>query len=367
MSIVTDGLTIDSTMVEDAGVYTCEVVRPDPWSSLKLIQTLEVMYPPKIMTIPPNGSLEVQLGEKVWMGCSADGVPSPNITWRAKGLSVGQNLEFLEFTASTRTLSGVYQCEADNGIGKPIHANVILTILHEPEIETERSWIHTAPGIKTALVCKVVAEPEFEVVWLLNGEILKMSPPRVIRKTRGHESVLLFNPVSASDFGNYTCRATNRLGATELVIGLSGIANPAVMKTPQKTPPNAFNLIWEVDSFSPIYEYKLLFRKENDENWRRIIIPGDGTASGPLHSKSYMLYGLDRVALYEAKVFSRNRFGWSDSSDVLKFGFTRESFIEAAEVLTKPITSLSLRTSPMAVLIVLATAVTLFLNIYDTS
>ena len=40
-----------------------------------------------------------------------------------------ENMEKLEFTASDRFLSGIYQCEANNGIGSPIHKNIILKIL----------------------------------------------------------------------------------------------------------------------------------------------------------------------------------------------------------------------------------------------
>ena len=101
-----------------------------------------------------------------------------------------------------------------------------------------------------------------------------------------------------------------------------GIASPAVVRETQKKPPDSFTLIWEAESFSPIFEYKILFRKENNLPWISFIIPADSLSSVPLHTKSYTLNGLDRLSLYEVKIFSRNRFGWSFPSEVIKFGFT---------------------------------------------
>lgn len=110
-----------------------------------------------------------------------------------------------------------------------------------------------------------------------------------------------------------------------------GIANPAVFKQPQGKLPDTFILIWEVDSFSPIFEYKILLRKKEDTNWISFIIPADSSSSGPLHSKSYTLSGLERLPQYEAKIISRNRFGWSESSKVVTFGFTKSISAEGIE------------------------------------
>jgi hypothetical protein len=51
-----------------------------------------------------------------------------------------------------------------------------------------------------------------------------------------------------------------------------------------------------------------------------LVIPADSSSPGPIHSKSYTLTGLSIATTYEAMVLSRNRFGWSKPSAVLRFG-----------------------------------------------
>lgn len=76
--------------------------------------------------------------------------------------------------------------------------------------------------MKTSLTCRVVANPEARVEWFFEGEPLKSFGSRVVQKIKGQDHLLLFDSVSSSDFGNYTCMATNRLGISKDSILLSG-------------------------------------------------------------------------------------------------------------------------------------------------
>lgn len=43
-----------------------------------------------------------------------------------------------------------------------------------PEIEVERPWVHAAPGVRSELVCNVIADPDAKVcatslIWLNSG------------------------------------------------------------------------------------------------------------------------------------------------------------------------------------------------------
>lgn len=55
-----------------------------------------------------------------------------------------------------------------------------------------------------------------------------------------------------------------------------------------------------------------------DQNWRELVIPGE-TTEGPLHSMGYTLRGLLPGTVYETAVASRNKYGWSDISKIIKF------------------------------------------------
>uniref|UniRef100_A0A182RST9 Fibronectin type-III domain-containing protein n=1 Tax=Anopheles funestus TaxID=62324 RepID=A0A182RST9_ANOFN len=94
--------------------------------------------------------------------------------------------------------------------------------------------------------------------------------------------------------------------------------------------PTTHNFIWQTESYSPLIEYKLKFRRVPSGNvtparrnfpllaWNELIIPSDGSY-GPLHSIGYTLQGLQPTSVYEVIVLSRNRYGWSDPSNILRF------------------------------------------------
>merc|ERR1712079_489700 len=87
-----------------------------------------------------------------------------------------------------------------------------------------------------------------------------------------------------------------------------------------------------VDSYSPIEEYRLLYRKikpyhgppdasfpMGEGDWTNVIIPGDVTSPGFTHMGSYLISGLLPESEYECLVQARNRFGWSDASRLFTF------------------------------------------------
>lgn len=90
-----------------------------------------------------------------------------------------------------------------------------------PEMVTSRSWIHTAPGHRVQIDCRVSADPQATVTWL-KGEVSIHLDNRVVTMGDGDKHTLLIRNVQRSDFGIYTCRASNELGQGELAIQLSG-------------------------------------------------------------------------------------------------------------------------------------------------
>ncbi|KAF5306154.1 hypothetical protein FQR65_LT07430 [Abscondita terminalis] len=256
-----------------------------------------------------------------------------------KDMQLIDNREMLKFIATDRQLSGDYQCLARNGVGEPANATIHLNIIYPPELMTLRSWMHTAPGIRTQLECIVYADPQATVSWL-KGEMPIPFSNRVVPMVDGEKHILLIRNATFADFGIYTCRASNELGQGELQIQLSGIANPGVFKQAEQKnidTKSSYKLVWEADSYPPIIEYKLWFRPYRPRNdirnsdWNILTIPAE-TSTGPVHSKSYTIKGLKERTVYEAMVTSRNRYGWSKKSAVLKFATEGADFKE--EVIT---------------------------------
>ncbi|XP_018567647.1 limbic system-associated membrane protein-like [Anoplophora glabripennis] len=321
-------LEINTVEPVDTGEYTCEIERPEPWGTVKQRHAIEVLHSPSVEPFPSTGFLQVKLGEDVRMSCKGSGVPYPIISWASKGeeLKLLDHREVLKFAASDRYLAGIYECIANNGVGEPARAQIQLSIIYPPELTTLRSWIHTAPGLRVQMDCKISADPQATVTWL-KGEVPVPLDNRVISLVDGDKYTLLIRNVQRSDFGIYTCRAINELGQGELHIQLSGVPNPGVFKKTDEKNIHArdwYTLIWEVDSYTPIIEYSLWFRPYkprsgiNRPNWTKLTIPTEHS-SGPVYSKSYTIRGLRERTVYEALLVSRNRYGWSKPSPILRF------------------------------------------------
>nr|CAD7414210.1 unnamed protein product [Timema poppensis] len=230
----------------------------------------------------------------------------------------------LRFRADDRQLSGTYTCVAINGVGEPANATIQLRILYPPEVTVDKTWIHAAPGLRSELVCRVMADPQARVEWVFQDRPVVTSS-RVIALSINEKNTLLIRSVRASELGHYTCKASNMMGHSQQVVELSGVANSAVFKSEyHRVPSNSnYTLVWEVDSYSAIIEYNLMFRRYNptvNTPWTKLVIPADVYAAGPLHTRSYTLTGLSPATVYEGMVLSRNRFGWSRPSAILRFG-----------------------------------------------
>lgn len=106
-----------------------------------------------------------------------------------------------------------------------------------------------------------------------------------------------------------------------------GLPNAVVFKTnamKEQESTTSYTLIWEVFSFAPIIEYSLLFREyaPNKDSmrydWTKLTIPAEYSNS-ILHTMLYTIQGLKEKTKYEALLISRNKYGWSKPSPILRF------------------------------------------------
>ncbi|CAK1594845.1 unnamed protein product [Parnassius mnemosyne] len=332
-------LQVDALGAHDTADYTCEVVRPEPWGPIKQTHSIEVQCSPTVRTIPEDGFLEVRKGEYVDIGCEATGTPKPTFEWRKNGepMALLEHRARIKFRAEHRLLAGVYECTASNGVGDPVRAAIRVIIQDAPVVKVDRSFVHTAVGLRAALVATLeFAAPPANTAWFRDGSPVKTDDRIVIMVQENHHQ-LIFRSVRKSDFGNYTFRAENKLGMADVSFKLTGIPNVASFKVDHalnKATATSFTLIWEVDSYSTIIEYNLWIRPyygrlvsaepdalttvPQENSWSKIVVPGD-SSDGPIHSASYTVRGLTPSTVYEAIVTSRNRFGWSKPSAVLHF------------------------------------------------
>ncbi|XP_068084641.1 protein CEPU-1 [Anabrus simplex] len=336
----------------------------------EITHTVEILVPPRIHHVTSGGSMDVKKGSTVTLECRASGNPVPTITWTRKNnlLPSGEkSVEGFSITIeqANRHHAGVYECTANNGVGEPVTQHINLHVQYPPEIEVERSWVHSGEGYEAQLVCIVHAEPPADVLWYRDTLRLDTTE-RAIMETRGSRHTLILRKVQASDFGNYSCVADNALGKTRQYVELSGKPNPAVFSShPLGRYRDSYNLSWAVNSYTPIEEFKLSFRKlpnsphgeklqahpkrpsrrDNEtyvymgygsvrSDWSDVIL--STTPSEQFRQQmSYLIRGLEPAAQYEATVQARNRFGWNQVSERFQFS-TRGSEMPPFESSPEP-------------------------------
>lgn len=350
-------LEINNVMPQDAGDYVCQI---SDIENRDQIHTVEILVPPSIKTQPASGQLTARKGGTITMECKASGNPVPSIQWTRKNnvLPTGEKMvEGFSITLEMidRHQSGVYQCTASNGVGDPVTVDMQLDVLYPPEIEVERSWVHSGEGYEAQLVCIVHGEPPPEILWYQDSFQLDQTERRTM-ETRGNKHTLTIRNVQSSDFGNYSCVAENSLGRAKKYMELSGRPSPAEFKsTPYSRAKDSYNLTWVVESYPPLEEVRLLYRKlmmnetyQRPGKWHDVILNPDKEETFS-HVMSHNIRGLDPGSAFEAIVQAKNRYGWNEVSDLYQF-YTRGQDLEETEILassTKSIAHMSRQLSAM--------------------
>ncbi|XP_060520737.1 limbic system-associated membrane protein-like isoform X2 [Cylas formicarius] len=362
-------LEIKEVGPQDAGDYVCQIGTLQP---REITHTVEILVPPRIHYVTSNGRVEVKKGSTVRLECKASGNPVPKVTWSRKNNMLPGGEQTVTTPALTldrvdRHHAGTYQCVASNGVGEDVREQILLHVLYPPEITVERPVVYSGEGLEAQLVCLVHGESQPEVLWYRDTMQLDTTERRIM-ESRGSRHTLIIRRVTRQDFGNYTCVADNQLGKTRKSIQLTGKPLPAKFSSAMKGRwRESYNISWEVESLSPIEEYKLLFRRLPDPtgssddsqpqplhhqsqkklflgkdnktysaigygynrptkdrrlDWRDVILPAIPAQPAGVQSMSYVIRGLEPGQQYEARVQARNKFGWGPVSDAFNFQTT---------------------------------------------
>ncbi|KAK9981616.1 hypothetical protein ABG768_001140 [Culter alburnus] len=105
---------------------------------------LNVMYPPKSVSVSISPSGEIVSGDSVTLNCSSDSnPPALNFSWfkedETSAVGSGQSFSISSFSSS---FSGRFYCEAQNKYGSQRSASVSLTVKG-----VQRAALHTVSGI----------------------------------------------------------------------------------------------------------------------------------------------------------------------------------------------------------------------------
>lgn len=214
-------LHIRNVRYSDRGMYSCTLnTKP---VLIKRIN-LTVLVPPDINEYWSSSNQVVKEGSTVQLICNATGMPLPEITWFRKSVynpiekkdALGSPGEILVIHNITRYCDGIYECVASNGVGDVVSKEINVEVQFPPEVRLLTKKISQRIGKETILTCMISASPQAVGIWLLQGkpieaswkirtEVYEESPHTVSLNLR------IMN-LEDTDFGFYTCEASNRLG-----------------------------------------------------------------------------------------------------------------------------------------------------------
>ncbi|XP_064425532.1 igLON family member 5 [Latimeria chalumnae] len=234
-------IIIKQVDVYDEGMYTCSIQTPDKPHTTQVY--LIVQVPAKIVNISSN--ISINEGSNVNLLCLSIGRPEPTVSWRQpkEGGFMNEG-EYLEIKAITRTQAGDYECVTANGVSSPDSRKVQITVNYPPSI-TDVKNTEAAVGKNAALRCEAMAVPSAEFEWYKEDKRLMNGIHGLTIRNDKTRSVIIFSNVTTKNYGNYTCVASNRLGASSATMLLFRTYVPPLTQrsTLTSTPPSHF-VLW---------------------------------------------------------------------------------------------------------------------------
>ncbi|KAG8517174.1 Hemicentin-1 [Galemys pyrenaicus] len=241
MFLPSGSMKITETRVSDSGMYLC--VATNLAGNVTQSVKLNVHVPPKIQRGPKL--LKVQVGQKVDIPCSAQGTPTPVVTWLKGGSAV--LLDGVQHTSNPDgTLhinhallsdAGIYTCVATNLAGSE-ETDITLQVQEPPALEDLEPpynipFQERVANQRIAFPCPAKGTPKPTIKWLRNGRELTGREPGISFLEDG--KLLVIASVTPYDNGEYVCVAVNEAGTTERKYTLKVHVPPLIKDKEQVT------------------------------------------------------------------------------------------------------------------------------------
>ncbi|KAL6439135.1 hypothetical protein ACFW04_003829 [Cataglyphis niger] len=282
-----------------------------------------------IIRVIPARRVEVNQGVSLTLGCETDILPPPEIKWFIETKKVMDDDpqvilkdNYITITKVNRSHSGLYQCLAEDGSKMPAMEAINVIVFYVPEIEVKRNVVHSGEGIESEMTCIVSAHPEAAIKWFKDNKEVTHKKGSIVMhhgvmKNNKTKHVLKIIHTSMQDFGEYKCRAQNIIGQNTKSINLTGVPSQPRISGAEMTNDDAGIILkWHVESYSPIKEYKLQYRRKGEE-WN-FVEPEVKDGKGNQFIVEHPIEEL-QPGSYEAVLTARNAFGWSIPSTPHKF------------------------------------------------
>ncbi|XP_050402216.1 opioid-binding protein/cell adhesion molecule homolog isoform X2 [Patella vulgata] len=214
-------LHIRHVKYSDQGIYNCQI-NTSP-VKIKTVN-LKVQVPAVIIHHLSSEDQTAKEGETVTLVCNVTGIPMPTVTWyrhrsSEKGFEkerIGVSGEVLIIHNVSRYCGDTYECVAFNGVPPAVNKQIKVGVEFQPEVRLPNRRIGQIVGKETILECVITAFPQAVSVWLWEGTELSNSRKyRIEIYDEGEHTITLSLRIRAleySDFGRYSCMASNPLG-----------------------------------------------------------------------------------------------------------------------------------------------------------
>lgn len=306
--------------------YKCSILQDPP-----ITIRHRVIVETSRIRVSPSKIVYVNAGETVTLGCETNIQPAPEVKWYRKSDRIHGDYpnNLLTLKNVSRHVGGVYQCLIEDGSQHPPVESITVVVNYAPEIEATKETVHTGLGVESELTCVVHAHPPARVHWFRDAkEVIRPQPGKYELRTEKNHHILKILHTEDKDLGKYFCVATNEIERTKKTFVLTGAPSQAMIFGREVTRTDrGLILKWKVQSYSPITEYKLKYRRKGDHEWI-VMKPTVTNGQGTQFTVKHEIEGLEPES-YEATLSARNEFGWSPTSK--PYTFTGEFVIEEAE------------------------------------
>ncbi|XP_074536274.1 immunoglobulin superfamily member 10 [Halichoeres trimaculatus] len=237
-------LEIRNVRPTDTAEFIC-IARNDGGEAVMVVQ-LEVtsMLQRPIFKNPFNERIVSRFGKTTVLNCSADGRPTPEITWtfpngtRVTGVHHHDsqhrlgNDGTLVIYSPRKEDAGKYRCGAKNYLGY-IEKLIVLDVGEKPYILTRpRGIIRSISGEPLFLHCLSDGSPRPRIYWTIPGGHTLTRPQVIGRYKLLENGTLVVHDTTLHDRGNYICRAHNDAGEAVLTVPVVIVAYPPRITTP---------------------------------------------------------------------------------------------------------------------------------------
>ena len=309
----------NATSNDTSDHYECSILKNPPITITHRVLVDDRAPAPHrpIIRVIPKKKVELTAGESVTLGCETRIQPPPETKWyheTTKIQSDGVSSSYVTIANVTRHDSGRYQCLVENGLDNPPVESIMVVVNYEPEVEAKKDVVHTGLRIESELTCIVHAHPHAKVTWYKDRSEIHPEMGTIEMKEEKSRHTLRILHTEQKDLGVYTCVAKNRMGQGQKAISLTGAPSQASIYGGEMTKTaNGLILKWRLESYSPITEYKLKYRRQGDTEWI-ILKPTVTNGKGNQFTVEHEIEGL-QPGSYEAILSARNNFGWSQPSE----------------------------------------------------